>query len=1057
MNNINNRIKKATLLLLTLGAVIPSMAKDVKGKVTDAATGAPLVGVRIQAYGDKKHAAMTNAEGEYTISVPDYVQSLYMTLEGSAPLQVAIGDNKGYVNAQLYSSAFRTEYSASTNATHTSLETEFNNNAEVSIDPFIQQRLSADVRTVSRGATDGIGNVMFINGLNSLSINTQPLIVIDGVIMDMEYNCSMIHDGYYNNILANINVNDIDKVEVLKNGTALYGAKGANGVICITTKRNKSMATKIDLTIGGKFKMIPRTAKMLNADDYMTYATELLASEVGDISGMKFLNSDPAYYYYPQYHNDTDWKKQVYRNTFTQSYGINVQGGDEVANYNLSVGYSDANSLLKANDFSRFDMRLNTDIEVLRNLDVRFDAAFSDVKRGLRDIGVPEDIDETTILSPNFLALIKAPFLSPYAIDVYGNVSNYIADADDYLQDCIITNDRSLANPLSIQKNGDGENSNTFGNRLVTFSITPRYKFSNHLALSEAFNFTLVNTNEEYYTPILGVPRFRVPGLTERVYVDNIKSSLAARHTTIQSDTRLTWNNSYDAHNINVFGGVRYINSAYKLNTRGGYDTGNDKTRNLSSALKYKTTSGADDKYTDITWYANANYNYAEKYYLTATVAAQASSRFGKNADGLDLFGTKWGIFPSLQASYVITNEPWFPTKRGIDYLRFNLGYDVSGNDDIDFTASRSYFISTLMLGGEVTGKPLGNVGNDKLQWETTRRLTAGFEGNFINNHLHVAFNYFKSWTDNLLTLRQMAWTSGLNENWQNGGKLENHGFDVAVSYKLINTKDWHWQAGASVGHYKNKVTALDGKKYIDTDIYGATVRTSVDNPVGLFYGYTTDGVFATTEEAQASGLYQLDEANNKVFFQAGDMKFVDLDGNKVIDEKDRTVIGDPTPDIYGNITSSLNWKKWTLDVAFTYSLGNDIYNYQRSILESGKYFYNQTTVMNSRWTTEGQITDIPRISCQDPHGNARFSDRWIENGSYLRLSNVTLSYSLPIYNTFIQGITVWGSAQNIFTITRYLGDDPDCAVNNNVLSLGIDRGVLAAGRTFAMGVKINL
>ena len=291
----------------------------------------------------------------------------------------------------------------------------------------------------------------------------------------------------------------------------------------------------------------------------------------------------------------------------------------------------------------------------------------------------------------------------------------------------------------------------------------------------------------------------------------------------------------------------------------------------------------------------------------------------------------------------------------------------------------------------------------------------------------------------------------------QNGGKLENHGFDVAVSYKLINTKDWHWQAGASVGHYKNKVTALDGKKYIDTDIYGATVRTSVDNPVGLFYGYTTDGVFATTEEAQASGLYQLDEANNKVFFQAGDMKFVDLDGNKVIDEKDRTVIGDPTPDIYGNITSSLNWKKWTLDVAFTYSLGNDIYNYQRSILESGKYFYNQTTVMNSRWTTEGQITNIPRISCQDPHGNARFSDRWIENGSYLRLSNVTLSYSLPIYNTFIQGITVWGSAQNIFTITRYLGDDPDCAVNNNVLSLGIDRGVLAAGRTFAMGVKINL
>lgn len=1061
MNNKNNKIKKAAVLLLALGAVMPSMAKDVKGKVTDAATGAPLIGVRIQAYGDKKHAAMTNADGEYTISVPDYVQSLYMTLEGSAPIQVAIGDNKGAVNAQLYSNAFHTEYSASTTATHTSLQSDFNNNAEVSIDPFIQQRLGADVRSISRGASDGVGNVMFVNGLNSLSLNAQPLIVIDGVIMDMEYNCTMLHDGYYNNILANINVNDIDKVEVLKNGTAIYGAKGANGVICITTKRNKSMTTKIDVTIGGKYKMTPRTSPMLNADDYKTYATELLASEVGDISGMKFLNADPAYYYYPEYHNNTDWKKQVYRKAFTQSYGINVQGGDEVANYNLSVGYSNANSTLKSNDFSRFDMRLNTDIEVLRRLDVRFDAAFSDVKRDLRDIGVPEDIDGTTILSPNFLALIKSPFLSPYAIDIYGNVSNYLADADDYLEGRIITNDRSLANPLSIQKNGEGENRNTFGNRLVTFSVTPRYTFNRHLNVSEAFNFTLVNTNEEYYTPILGVPKFRVPGLTERVYVENIKSSLAARHTTIQSDTRVNWTNSYAAHNINVFGGVRYLNSAYNLNTRRGYDTGNDKTPNLSSSLKYKTTTGADDKYTDITWYANANYNYAEKYYVTATLAAQASSRFGNDADGLDLFGTKWGIFPSLQGSYVITNEKWFPTKRGIDYLRFNLGYDVTGNDDIDFTASRTYFVSKQMLGNEkgatVTGKPLGNVGNSTLKWETTRRLTAGFEGNFIGNRLHVAFNYFQSWTDNLLTLRQMAWTSGLNENWQNGGKLENNGFDVAASYKLLNTKNWHWQAGASVGHYKNKVTALDGKEFFDTNIYGATIRTSVGNPVGLFYGYTTDGVFATTDEAKAAGLYQLDESNNKVFFQAGDMKFIDRDGNKIIDERDRTVIGDPNPDIYGNIASTLNWKKWTLDITFNYSLGNDVFNYQRSITESGKYFYNQTTVMNSRWTTEGQVTNVPRISCQDPHGNARFSDRWIEDGSYLRLSNVTLSYSLPINNTFIQGVTVWGSAQNLFTLTRYLGDDPDCAVNNSVLSLGIDRGVLAAGRTFAMGVKVNL
>lgn len=1061
MNNYKNTVKKsAALLLFAIVSVAPSFAKDIKGKVTDAATGEPLVGVHVQAYNDNKHVAMTDTNGEYTITVPDYVQSLYMTFEGTSPLQVAIGADNDAVNASLYSNVFSTDYSSSTTAARTSSTEGFGNNVETSIDPFIQQRLGADVRTVSRGAIEGIGNVMFINGLNSISINAQPLIVIDGVIMDMEYNRSMLHDGYYNNILSNINVNDIEKVEVLKNGTAIYGAKGANGVIRISTKRNKSMTTRIELTIGSKFKLMPRTAKVLDAEDYRTYVTELLASEVGDISKLKFLNSDPAYYYYPQYHNNTDWKKQVYQNSFTQSYGINVQGGDDIADYNLSVGYSKADNTLKNNDYSRFDMRLNTDIDVIRNLSVRFDAAFSDVKRDLRDIGLPENVGSATIFAPNVLALIKAPFLSPYATDIYGKESSYLAEADDYLQNTIETNDRSLANPLSIQKNGEGVNRNTFGNRLVTFSVTPEYNFNKHLTLYSAFNFTLVNTNEEYYTPVFGVPTFYIPEITGRdnsTLVHNIKSSLASRHTTIQDDTRLTWEKSFDAHNVNVYGGFRYLNSSYKLNMRKGYDTGNDKTPNLSSSLKFKSTDGSEDNYTDVTMYVSGNYNYAEKYYISAAVAAQASSRFGDDAAGLNLFGTKWGIFPSLQLAYVITNEEWFPARKGIDYLRLSLGYDVSGNDNIDYTASRSYFVSKLMIGGMVTGKILGNVGNSNLKWETTRRITPGIEGNFFGNRLHVAFNYFASWTDDLLTLRQMSWTSGVQQNWQNGGKLENHGFDVSASYKIINSKDWHWQLGASVGRYKNKVTALDGKDYFDTEMFGATVRTSVGNPVGLFYGYTTDGVFATTADAQASGLYQIDESNNKVYFQAGDMKFTDRNEDKIIDESDRTVIGDPNPDIYGNISSSLNWKRWTLDVAFSYSLGNDIYNYQRSILESGKYFYNQTTKMNSRWTTEGQITDIPRISCQDPHGNARFSDRWIEDGSYLRLSNVTLSYSLPISSTFLHGITIWGSAQNLFTVTRYLGDDPDCAVDNSVLSLGIDRGGLAAGRSVAIGVKINL
>ncbi len=1051
--------RKYITLTLALASVSFLQAKEIGGKVTDAATGNPIAGVQVKAYGDERYTAMTNAEGIYLMKeVPEYVNSVYMTLEGCSPQQVAVGNDAMHVDAQLYRDAFSSSYKAYTSGNRTSGTTGFGNSVEMSIDPFIQGRLNADVHAVSRGGNDGVGNVMFINGINSLNSNAQPLVVIDGMIVDVKYDGTMLHDGYFNNLLANINVNDIESVEVMKNGTAIYGAKGANGVLLIKTKRNKSMTTKIDLTIGGKFMSIPRTPSMMEAEDYRTYVTEMLAPKVSDMSTMKFMVSDPKYYYYPQYHNATDWKKEVYRNSFAQSYGINVQGGDDVASYNLSVGYSAAKSPLKGNDFSRFDMRLNTDIEIIRNLNVRFDASFSDVKRDLRDVGVSSDVESTTITSPNFLAMVKAPFLSPYAYDVNGNLSGYLAEADDYLQGSIITSDRSLGNPVSILDNGDGRNKNTFGNRLVTFTVAPSYKINKHFTVSEDFGFTLVNTNENYYLPITGIPQFRVPGLTDIVYVDNTVSSLATRQNSIQSDTRLTWTNRYGANYIKAFGGFRYMNNRSKVNIQNGYNTGNDKTPNMSTSLQYKTTSGTDDKYADVSCYLAGDYNYAEKYYASVSLTAQSSSRFGKDASALKMFGTRWGLFPSFQGSWVMSNEKWLSDVKFVDYLRLNLGFEITGNDNIDYTASRSYFVSKSMMGATLTGLLLGNVGNSKLKWETTRKFNAGFETNLLNNRLHVGFNYFHSWTSDLLMLQQVAWTTGLAQNWTNGGKLRNSGFDFSADVKVINDKDWKWELGATMGHYKNKLTDLgNGTDRLLTNAFGATIISEVGGPIGQFYGYKTNGVYASEAQAKEDGKYYLDQTGNKIAFQAGDMRFQDTNGDGKIGEEDRVVIGNPNPDIYGNFRSHLTWKRFALDMAFTYSIGNDIYNYQRSILESGKYFYNQTKAMNSRWTTEGQATDVPRASYQDPHGNSRFSDRWIEDGSYLKLSNITLSYAIPINSTFLQGITVWGAVNNVFTITKYLGSDPDCTASGNALLQGIDRGLLGQSRSFAMGVKVNL
>ena len=433
------------------------------------------------------------------------------------------------------------------------------------------------------------------------------------------------------------------------------------------------------------------------------------------------------------------------------------------------------------------------------------------------------------------------------------------------------------------------------------------------------------------------------------------------------------------------------------------------------------------------------------------------SSRIGDDASGLNIAGVIWGLFPSVEAAWVLTNERFLSGVKGINYLKLNAGFDITGNDDIDYTASRSYFVSNLMLNSQVTGLSIGNIGNTQLKWETTRRVTAGLEGNFLNNRLGIRVNLFKSWTSNLLALKQLAWTSGLQQNWTNDGKLENAGIDVSLKAKLLALRDFQWEFGVSAGHYNNKITALpDGRSFL-SEAYGASVLTQVGQPIGVFYGWKTNGVYSTTQEARTDGHYITTSTGGKSYFEAGDMRFVDIDNNHVINDADRTIIGDPNPDVFGNIFTTVTWKRLSLSAVLNYSLGNDIYNYQRSLLEGGSYFMNQTTAVNKRWNAEGQHTEIPRACYTDPMGNSRFSDRWIEDGSYLRLSSVTLSYHLPIMSTYLQGITIWGNASNLFTITRYLGSDPDRALPGSVLTQGIDAGLLAPGRSFSLGVNINL
>jgi hypothetical protein len=405
-----------------------------------------------------------------------------------------------------------------------------------------------------------------------------------------------------------------------------------------------------------------------------------------------------------------------------------------------------------------------------------------------------------------------------------------------------------------------------------------------------------------------------------------------------------------------------------------------------------------------------------------------------------------------------MTNESWMPQLDWLDYLRLSAGFDVSGNDGADYEAARSYFAAQSYL-NTISGLSVAGIGNTEIKWETTRRANLGIEADFMQHRLHLAGHWFNGTTDDLLSLQSLGFLSGLEYNWANAGKLKNVGYDLSVSGKVIATKDWSWELGFSVGHYKNEIKSLaEGQTGYNTDAYGATIRTQVGSAANLFYGYRTEGVFSTSEQAAAAGLYVMaDNGVDRNYFGAGDMIFTDVDGNKQIDENDRMVIGDPNPDIYGNIFTAVSYKGFRLDANFGYSVGNDVYNYMRSQLEGGSRFMNQTTAMTQRWQVEGQETSVPKATFQDPMGNSRFSDRWIEDGSYLKLKSLTLSYNLPLNMQFLQGMQFWIQGNNLFTMTEYLGSDPEVVATSAVIGQGIDLGRIGQSRSFMAGIKINL
>ncbi len=1038
------------LLICTLsyGQDDPEISDSVtyiSGFIRDAKTLQPVAAAQIRAL-NREASATSGEEGTFTIGLTSANDVLLITafdynqreipVRGTDNLEIDLFPDVfsgSYKDIELVTGT--TRYSWLTGAARNI--DNIGNTTAVSVDDVIQSRLGGDVRATSRSGTCGMGSALFIRGYNSLYRNAQPLFIVDGVIWNSLYDRFSIHDGYFTNSLADIDLNDIQDVTVIRDGTSIYGSKGGNGVIVINTKRANDLATKIVVNALAGVTEQPGSLPMMDADQFRIYTTDVLGSlelPTGFLDALGFLNDDPSETTYKKYHNITDWDDEVYRLGTSQSYNINANGGDDKALYAFSLGYTGNRGVVKTTDMQRLNMRFNGDFKMTNYLEMGLNLGFTNVDRILLDDGA------NYYTSPTYLAMIKAPFLSPYRYTVAGTLTTDVEDSDDF----------GISNPTAIIENA----LNTNKHYRLNLGVRPVIKITPSLSVSSHFDYSLDKLKETYFSPMIGVADRLIPGFGVS---ENVFKSLQMRNNAVYNDTRVHYlYNLNQIHRFNILVGWRYLYSSLESDYAEGHNSGTDQKRNLLGEEQFKKISGLNNETRSISNYANVDYSFDNRYFLTAAIAVDGSSRFGKEtAGGFRLFGRSWGVFPSINVAWLVSSEKFMIPVNIIDRLKLRTGFGLSGNDDIEPYAWTPY-LSSVKYMDRANGLIFGNIGNSSIQWETSLKYYFGVDANLFNDYLFLSADIYKNKTRDLLYLAKLPALAGDGYYWTNGGEMSNIGFELSAIVKVLNLEDIHWEFGANLGHYRNKILSIPVDNQI-TSIYGAEILTSTGNPAGVFYGFKTEGVFAGEADADAAHLKMVDPDGMEHTFGAGDVHFTDYFKDGIIDEQDRQVIGDPNPDLYGSFNSTIGFRNLALEAFFTYSYGNEVYNYLRRELESGKDFQNQTTAMLVRWISEGQQTDQPEAFYDDPVGNSRFSDRWIEDGSYLKLKSLSVRYKVPYKGRIIEGLTVWVSANNIWTLTNYLGRDPEFSLNNAVLYQGIDYGLIPFTRSYFIGVKMNL
>jgi len=1009
LKKLTTRFLSFCIFLFSISLVAQS--GFVTGKITSP-EGQPIPGVTVMQKGTS-HGVVSNFDGEYQIELKPDSEILVFSYLGFRTVEIEVSAGSVLDVRMEYDDqsleevlviGYGTQRKSDITGSVSSISSKDFEDAVVnSVDDILQGRSPGVLVTSSSGAPDA-GSTIRIRGNNSISGSNAPLYVVDGTPISGS---------------PNFDPQDIENMEVLKDAsaTAIYGSRGSNGVILISTKRGETGKTLIEVNFRTSVSEIMKTFDMLNGQDYAEYRNEANLA-----LGRAIPYPNPEQYSGQGF----DWQDEILRNGNRNEYGINISGGKDNINYFVSGNLLDDKGIILGSQYTRGNLRMNLDMDAFDdflNLKFSFNGSHSKNQRAISTAGVFPDAG-----GPIFTAMTASPIVPSL------NYSGFTGEQTQFYNPFLeVTekNDRDFAMDL-------------FANTQATFN------FTEHLSYTFNGGIDFTQNNRDIFTPST---------VGQGINFNGIANTTNNRNYDYIVINYLTYENDFnDKHDISGTAGVEY--SEFNGYSNGASVTNFDLqilgSDNLGVGTGQKNLESNRIQSILKSGFLRLNYSFDDRYLFTTTLRADGSSRFAENE--------KWGYFPSAAFGWNISNEKFLEDSRTISNLKIRASYGATGSQSIaPYQSLARYGTTVFGLGNTPTLAYVPqSVANPDLRWETTKQLDIGLDVGIFNNRLDFTFDYFQKTTEDLLQSIQLPSQSGYSLALVNFGSIKNEGIEFGISAYPVNTGNFSWDTFFNFTSYKTKVIELGGNEEIfgpgmGNGYFGSGHIYRPGYEYGMLYGLKAIGLIQESDFDAAGNILVPTRTNDDTL---GHWKFEDINGDGNITQDDRTVIGNPNPDFIFGWNNDFNYKNFSLNLFIQGSVGNDIYNTIGTVINSGfdnnEAYKNQTVDWyHNRWTPENPHNDIryPSInSFVNPAANFM-----VEDGSYIRLKNVSLRYNLPLENSPITGIQFSITGTNLVTITDYTGFDPEVSSRGaNSLAPGVDLGAYPRQKIYTLGINLD-